>query len=326
MDYQMVTPLVSVIVPIYNVEQYLGRCIDSILKQKYEKLEIILVDDGSPDNCGTICDSYALADNRIKVIHKNNGGLSSARNAGIEVSTGNYIGFIDSDDWIEPDMYDVLVRNILQEDADVSDVNMKSVVNEAPFLNQNETIKVFRNNDILVDYFLSDRSSVCRKLYSRKVIGDIRFPEGKTNEDICTNYKFLTRANKLVKSSLYMYHYFNNPKSITGERFRERDFDLIEACDELYDLAKNNEEIIYYATVKKALSRYSLLGRYISYENDTISDLEGRINQLFKELQRNWPLLIKSYISVKRKVLCTIICIIGPFRMKKLVSISRRRK
>lgn len=319
-------PLVSVIVPIYNVEKYLRRCVDSLLNQSYTNLEIILIDDGSPDNCGNICDEYALLDNRVVVIHKKNGGLSSARNAGIELSRGVYIGFIDSDDWVEPRMYEVLVRNMLRSDADVSDISMRLVEDERPFDYKEEKITLLNNNDeILIDYFICDKCSVCRKIYSRTVIDDIRFPEGKINEDICTNFKFLQKTNVLVKSNLDLYHYFSNPLSITGTHFRERDFDLIDACDELYQLAKNNPKIEPYARIKKAVSRYSLLGRYIAYTCDEIPNINCRIQEIYNELKDNFKLLIKSNISSKRKLLIIAICILGPFRMKRIVYTIKKK-
>ena len=112
--------LISVIIPVYKVEKYLDRCLESIVNQTYKNLEIILIDDGSPDNCPAICDEYAQKDSRIKVIHKANGGVSSARNKGIDVATGDYIGFVDSDDWIEPDMYETLIKNAEQYNSDIS--------------------------------------------------------------------------------------------------------------------------------------------------------------------------------------------------------------
>lgn len=113
--------LISIIVPVYNVEKYLNKCIDSIINQTYKNIEIILVDDGSTDNSGKICDEYLLRDSRIKVIHKNNGGLSSARNEGINISSGEYIGFVDSDDWVEPNMYEEMYKKILYSNADIVD-------------------------------------------------------------------------------------------------------------------------------------------------------------------------------------------------------------
>ncbi len=126
---------ISVIVPIYKVEEYLHRCIDSIINQTYTNLEIILVDDGSPDNCPMICDEYAKKDSRIRVIHKKNGGLSDARNAGLEIATGEYIGFVDSDDWIHKDMYHILYKNIIEKDADIAECSIKK---ERNYLNSKD--------------------------------------------------------------------------------------------------------------------------------------------------------------------------------------------
>ena len=111
---------ISVVVPVYNVEEYLDQCVESLVGQTYKNLEVILVDDGSPDNCPAMCDEWAERDNRIKVIHKENGGVSSARNAALDIASGDYIGFVDSDDWIEPDMYEILIKNAKKYDADIS--------------------------------------------------------------------------------------------------------------------------------------------------------------------------------------------------------------
>ena len=116
-------PKISVIVPVYKVEKYLDKCVESIVNQTYKNLEIILVDDGSPDNCPAMCDEWAEKDERIRVIHKENGGLADARNAGMDIATGDYIGFVDSDDWIEPNMYEVLLKNALKYDADISTIS-----------------------------------------------------------------------------------------------------------------------------------------------------------------------------------------------------------
>ena len=118
-------PLISVIVPVYKVEKYLERCVKSICAQTYQNLEIVLVDDGSPDQCGEMCDMFAKQDSRIRVVHKENGGLSDARNAGLDVMTGDYVGFVDSDDWIEPDMYQVLYERLIKEKAEISCCGMK---------------------------------------------------------------------------------------------------------------------------------------------------------------------------------------------------------
>ena len=123
-------PKVSIVVPIYNVEKYLEQCIDSIINQTLKEIEIILVDDGSPDNCPQICDDYVKKDSRIKVVHKTNGGLSSARNAGIEIATGDYIGFVDSDDYIELDMYEKMYNIAIENNVDFVMSDYYSVSNE----------------------------------------------------------------------------------------------------------------------------------------------------------------------------------------------------
>lgn len=316
--------LISVIVPVYNVEKYLKRCVDSVVNQTYRNLEIILVDDGSPDSSGAMCDDFAKSDSRIKVIHKANGGLSSARNIGIDTSTGEYITFIDSDDWIEPETYEFLYKKIVEYSADVADVDSRVVSDEKPFDKKTGKDTVLEENEILKDYFMSDRYSVCRKLYKRNVIADIRFPVGKVNEDICTNYLFLENAHRLVKSDVIMYHYFKNPDSITGELFRARDFDLLETCDNLVAAAKSKPNVYELAIIKRAVAVYSLLGRYVAYDNEGIPNLNAKVNQLFKELKSNYCMLMKSYIPIKRKILITAMLIFKPNNMKKIRSLIKR--
>ena len=153
----MNNPLISIIVPIYNVEVYIRNCVDSILGQSYENIEIILVDDGSPDNCGDICDEYGSKDKRIKVIHKKNGGLSSARNAGIDIATGDYLGFIDSDDWIESDMYESLYTALTSHKADIS-VCGRYIVEGSRIttISDSEKAEVFTRSEALSELVLDE--------------------------------------------------------------------------------------------------------------------------------------------------------------------------
>ena len=139
-------PLISVIVPIYKVEKYLNKCVKSIINQTYKNLEIILVDDGSPDNCGKICDKLAERDDRIRIIHKKNGGLSSARNAGIEIANGEYIGFVDSDDYIDNDMFETLYNNIKDNNADLSIIGYQIETID------NKVIKYFELEEKIYEY------------------------------------------------------------------------------------------------------------------------------------------------------------------------------
>jgi len=200
--------LVSVIVPIYKVEQYLPQCIESIINQTYQDLEIILIDDGSPDACGIICDKYAQKDKRIIVIHKNNGGLSDARNYGIMLATGDYLGFVDSDDWIESDMFEVLVKLAVDNKADIvssgvfyeypSCTVVGSYINKK-FSDTTDLMKALINNDINV--------GVWNKLYRKTLFTDITFPKGHVYEDTVTMHYIFLRATTVVCISKCFYHY-----------------------------------------------------------------------------------------------------------------------
>ena len=235
--------LISVIVPIYNVEVYLRKCIDSILAQDYPNLEIILVDDGATDNCGQICDEYAQKHSNITVIHKQNGGLSSARNAGIEIAKGKYISFVDSDDWIESDMISTLYNDLKQDNADVSAIIFyqeysdgrlikNSHQTEKSLLSREEALSCFLFNDYLTP-------CACGKLYNIELWKDIRFPEGKLFEDQLTIYKILDLADNVVFNPLPKYYYFKREGSIGHSVFNDRTYDLYHAINEEYQFLVN---------------------------------------------------------------------------------------
>lgn len=211
----MDSPLLSVIVPVYKVEEYLPKCLDSICKQTYFNLEIILVDDGSPDSCGSICDEYAKSDPRIKVIHKTNGGISSARNAGINICVGEYIAFVDSDDWIEPDMYQKLMRAAVSENADMVACGVFIESSDGTSVLQYEPVTSNKGN-ILKD-FLNNRLgevSPWNKVYRSEYVKASPFVEGKDYEDILTIYRIVKDMDKAVVISDPLYHYLIRRSSI----------------------------------------------------------------------------------------------------------------
>lgn len=222
-------PLVSVIVPIYNVEPYLRECVDSIVRQTYRNLEIILVDDGSPDNCGKIADSYAEQDERIKVIHKKNGGLSDARNVGIARSTGEYISLIDSDDYISEFFIEIMMKNALAFDADVVTTGQSEQFfdgsEERPKLT--ESADDYKARSITVREALEDMSyqvipnGAQFRIYRRYIFDNIRYPKGYIFEDVATTYKTFIAAKKmcLVDSKIYAYRVRSN--SIVREKFSQ---------------------------------------------------------------------------------------------------------
>lgn len=223
--------LISVIVPIYKVENYLHRCIDSILCQTYEQIEIILVDDGSPDQCGNICEEYRKIDSRIRVFHKNNGGLSDARNYGVERANGDFITFIDSDDYIAKDYIEYLYKLIKKNNADISSCCMVQTEFDSVEYPINELIpeeQVLFGKEAC-EHLLSDLYMVlvtaCGKLYSSKIVKKYPFPVGKKHEDEATTCKYYYESKKVVIGNRCLYAYFKNANSITHTKGMEFNFD-----------------------------------------------------------------------------------------------------
>lgn len=287
--------LISVIVPIYKVEPYLRKCVESICNQTYRNLEIILVDDGSPDNCGAICDEYAQKDSRIRVIHKPNGGLSDARNVGMESMTGDYVAFVDSDDWIEPNMYESLLKLLHQYDADMAfggvadDLDRDGVVTtiktsdygEAPF--SEDKVSAMRR------YFLGSWAA-WDKLYKTKLFDGIRYPVGEINEDEAIVLHLLDRCKRVCYTSEVFYHYMKreNGQSITGSSFSTKKLAWKDHCAANLAFIQTN----YPQLELEAAARYrgSLLWSLTEMALSN-QDFSEEISQLRLELRANKTLL-----------------------------------
>ena len=225
--------LISVIVPVYKVESFLDRCVKSIVGQSYEQLEIILVDDGSPDRCPAMCDAWAEKDRRIKVIHKANGGLSDARNAGMAVATGEFIGFIDSDDWIEPDFFEVLYRAILENGAEAAECATTYVAEDGTVIRQRKAApqSVLDRTEALRRLVMEDGvyQTVWNKLYRQEILVGLLFEVGKYNEDEFWTYQVLDRIQKLAIVEKPLYQYLQRGTSIIGVGYNLRRLDGLEA-------------------------------------------------------------------------------------------------
>lgn len=229
--------LVSVIIPVYKSEQYLDACIKSVTAQTYNNIEIILVDDGSPDNCPALCDQYALTDSRIKVIHKTNGGLSDARNAGIEVANGKYLTFVDSDDIINPHLIEILQKPF---DADPS-LQISSCQMQK-FLDGEQPAESSVSTDTkILDFFgfiqTPDYMVACGKIYAKEIFSDTKFPVGRLHEDEFVNYKMCYLANKIAYNPSMLYYYRQRKDSISNTVTEKR-------LTDLHDLKK--EEVEYF--------------------------------------------------------------------------------
>jgi capsular polysaccharide biosynthesis protein cpsI len=236
--------LISIIVPVYKVEKYLEKCVKSILNQTYTNLEIILVNDGSPDECGRLCDELAKVDNRIKVFHKENGGLSDARNYGVERASGEYIGFVDSDDYIHESMYEKLYEAIKKSGTELSECGVTRVYKDMlrPHYEGEDYFLILDKQEYLGEYLENRRlyGSAWCKLIQRDLAKKIKFPTGKIYEDAFYTLELLENVNKFTIISGNYYYYYIRENSITTRPFSSNDMDYIEIMDRIRDYTLSN--------------------------------------------------------------------------------------
>lgn len=214
----------TIIVPVYKVEKYLDKCINSVLKQSFQDYELILVDDGSPDKCGEMCDAYAAQDKRIRVIHKENGGLSSARNAGLEIASTELIAFLDSDDEIDKDMYASMLARLDQDNLDVVCCDTFIVRGEKKkFKPRYKTDKTFVDKEAVNEILNGNLdNSAVNKVYKLDLFGDIRYPEGRVYEDVATTYKLFFKAKRVGYICKPFYYYYKREGSIVASAFNSK--------------------------------------------------------------------------------------------------------
>ena len=229
---------ISVIIPVYKVEPYLRKCLDSVLNQTYTNLEVILVDDGSPDNCPSICDEYAAKDPRIKVIHKKNGGLSDARNAGLAAASGRYIAFVDSDDWLALDMLEALYQALTRTESDIAVCNFSQVAPNQKSVTQGVETEIVLEKDDALRLLLIDQelqNYVWNKLYVSSLWVDIRFPVGQAFEDINTTWKVFDKAKRSVLTPHIGYFYQIRSSGIVQSQSIKNEIDCVSAGLERYE-------------------------------------------------------------------------------------------
>ena len=312
---------ISIIIPVYNVENYIERCIDSLISQSYINLEIILVDDGSTDKSGEICDRYAVVDNRIKVIHIKNSGRGEARNIGLSQANGQYIGFVDSDDWVEKDLYKYMIENIEETKADISicayyecldDIKNKKMLYEKSFVCTGKEALHYTMSNVIGVYWLN--IAIWNKLYKKAVVENIRF-RGREYEDIMYNAEVLYSARNVSYINKCLYNYRLSRKgSIITEGFQRKTIELeMKFKEERVEFFKRNNEIklardaeavvihdklLYYAFMSLSKDNYS---EYIKkYKEDLrkcgfIADTKTNIALLvFRCFPRLWIKIIKK--------------------------------
>lgn len=289
----MSNPLISVIIPAYNVGSFFDNCIDSIVNQTYADLEIIIVDDGSTDGTPKNCDAWAEKDNRINVVHKKNGGAASARNAGLEIASGDYIAFVDADDYLDLDMYEIMLDQLEQNNADAvrcAIVRESSNGYKEDWGEENAQIKIVDNHQLLCDVgeavgFLSIHC--CNKLFKRACIENIRFDTAfKYAEDTLFNFQAAKNINKMVYHDVARYHYINNTTSLSHQKFDENRFDEHRVMDVIFDLS--DDTVLPYCVKGDVLKSFRTIKEMLVSGNhtDRFNEIRQRIithkNEIFK--------------------------------------------
>lgn len=300
--------LISIIIPVYKVEKYLNKCIRSVVEQTYTNLEIILVDDGSPDYCPQICDKWAAKDSRIRVIHKENGGLSDARNAGLAIAQGEYIGFLDSDDYIKEDMYEKLYIAIVENNADIAICNLEKVTEEGDKI---ECVSPVKNEiltrEVALHRILKENCwyyvTVWNKLYHKSVLSGIEFPKGKIHEDEFVIHEIIFQSQRIVTLEEKLYMYVQRNGSIMNRKKDVKSLDSIEAICKRVEFYKANGLKEYFPELSIRLKNLYVKCRLEIPVLQSKSNRE-RISQIDKMYKRSFFECAES-ISLKYKVLCT---------------------
>ena len=280
--------LISVIVPVYNIEKYIRRCVESIIGQSYSNLQIILVDDGSDDESGKICDEIAKSDERVEVFHKSNGGASDARNFGLEKAQGEYIAFVDGDDYIESDMYECLYKAIVESASDMASCGFYEVFGDKTYMRCCTEETIVLDKIEAYEALLSRRSllgcSNCNKLFSRRVFEGIRYKVGIQGEDLELIYRVLGGVQSVVCIDVAKYHYIHRKNSTTTSAFNERSMDIIYISEEIMQFIHSN-----YPEIAKQAYAYQVMwligGMKTLYEaenRDEFSDEEHYIKTIIK--------------------------------------------
>ena len=284
----METALISVIVPVYNVAQYLEKSIASIQRQTYHNLEIILVDDGSTDESGRLCDSVAEQDDRVSVIHKSNEGLSQARNDGMKQAHGDYLIFIDSDDYIHPEMIKNLYEQLVKEEADVSSCGVMNVYanSESPQSENQDDYFVCDSQTFLREYLIGEKipGTICNKLIKKKIATQLTFPKGLIYEDAYYHFDLIKLAKKYVVNTKPYYYYFHRGDSITTKPYAEKDLVYIDIYQKFYNEAmKNYPDLKEVAFFRLAYAHFFILDKMLLIENYSEIKEYPAINHFLKK-------------------------------------------
>lgn len=321
------SPLISVVIPLYNVDRYLSRCLDSVVAQTYKNLEILLIDDGSTDRGPSICDEYATKDPRIVVVHKENGGLSDARNKGIDEMTGTYVTFIDSDDYVDEDYVETLYNMIAEDNTKLSICSHRVLYDTGKIIEKATGERSVLDSKTVLERILYDEGidlSSWAKLYSSELFMDVRFPVGRVFEDSATTYKLVDLCDRVSLNSVSKYNYMIRSNSISTSKFTSKKMDLITATDEMTAYIAGK-----YPDLQKACDR-RLMYAYLSTLSQLVKDTSKHKEEsvLMNYINSNKKRVLKDRRIPKRDRLA-LYSLFGGIRSYRIVwklynKISRR--
>lgn len=322
---------VSVIVPVYNVEKYLKRCLDSIINQTYKNIEMILVNDGSKDNSRDICEEYAKKYESVSLINQENGGLSAARNTGLKYVTGEAVTFVDSDDWLELDAIEYYVESMKKYNVDMvvtkpvrtkeyHEKNIRPIsLNEIVLTQEEYAKKFFKIDGNSIEYY------ACSKLYKREIMEGVEFPVGKFAEDVLGTFRYLKNSQSILYSNRTTYNYFINDGSLTA-KFGDKDFDLEEIWDTVIEESEgyDNKNFLKYAVINRKRIDFNLLCRIALAENkeENLKKYDHKIKELLKSIRENKQLLLE-YLPFSRKVILILFTLNYSLGSKVLYILSK---
>ena len=324
-------PKISVIVPIYNCEKYISKCIESIINQTFHDLEIILIDDGSTDKSVEVCESFAKKDSRVKLICQENGGVSKARNVGLESAQGDFITFVDSDDYIIPEMYERMYKNLIENEADISICGITNY-----FIKRDGAIEKIRQSSIDGFFVFTGEKAVeeslksrlfsvnpVNKLFKKKLFYSVRYPEGKISEDAFLIPSILSDARVVVYDSFPMYCYVRRENSITTSNFSSKDWDVVEAYEKHLKKVKN----FFPHMIRAAEFRYLWAYTYVM-DRMVISDSivpEEDFKKAFYFIRKNiLKIFLNPYFSFKRKAATAILLINKEIYKNMIIKLNKR--
>lgn len=310
------SPLISVIVPVYNVEKFLDRCVGSIVAQTYKNLEILLIDDGSPDNCPAMTDEWAKKDSRIKVFHKTNGGLSNARNYGLDRASGDYVAFVDSDDYIDIEMYETMIKAILDNRGELACCgrfyvkgnikNSSRILSEVKVFSNNEAIRELLNNGCVEE-------AVWDKLYRIELWDNLRFPENEINEDIVVMPEILSRCSKVIHVGKPFYYYCYNNSSITKSGYNKKKDIMLKHMKELSLYIKDNfpEEYKYVDVLRAKYTMTTMIAIVLAKEEKKFDTSYKKYRQILGESYKS---MIRCENFGRKQKVEALLLILGVYR------------